>query len=268
VFALLTNDDVFLPVIQYFIERKGTASWQIKKDKICFHDLTYIYKGKATYFVNEQSFELNPGDIIYVPKGSIREAVTDPDDPVHSFAFNFNIAYPSVDDDPLPLDTVFNISEDPYFIKLLREYNIVWLERKDGFSLKASGLFMMILHYIYSRLPSQADKQAADLRIEKLKKYIVNHYHEKIDKETLASLVQLNTVYMGSLFRKKTGYTINEYTQRIRINKACDMLATGEYSVSETALKCGFEDIFYFSKVFKKIIGLSPSEWCKSLKQA
>lgn len=265
-FLMSKKSIVLLPDIHYFIERKASQSWKIKKDKIDFHDLTFIYKGRARYIVNGVSYDLKEGDLIYIPKGSTREASTDTDEKMHSFAFNFNILGPD-DFDVLPLPIAMTLPRDPYFIQLLREFNIVWLERKRSYKLKAVGLFLVILHHIYTWASTQNDPSpVVDNRIEKIKEYILENYHRKISKEELSDLVQLHPVYMGSLFRKLTSYTINEYTQRIRINKACDILSTGEYSVNETALRCGFDDIFYFSKVFKKITGLSPSIWGKTAK--
>ncbi|HZK34648.1 MAG TPA: AraC family transcriptional regulator [Bacillota bacterium] len=263
---MLTKNNVFLPDIHYFIKRKATPSWQIKKDRINFHDLTYIYRGKAIYFVDGVRYELKEGDVIYIPRGSTRQATTHPDEKMHSYAFNFDINSTDNDVDTLPLPIAMSMPKDPYFMQLLQEYNIVWLERKDGFKIRAVGLFLVILHHLYTRSsPQNEPMPAVDQRVERIKEYILNNYHRKITKEELSDLVQLHPVYMGSLFRKKAEYTINEYTQRIRINKACDMLSTDEYSVNETALRCGFDDIFYFSKVFKRITGFPPSAWSKSM---
>ncbi|MNG23858.1 HTH-type transcriptional activator RhaS [compost metagenome] len=55
------------------------------------------------------------------------------------------------------------------------------------------------------------------------------------------------------------GASVKEYINRMKINNAENILLSGEFSVKEAAYKCGFEDIYYFSKLFKKIKGFPPS---------
>jgi YesN/AraC family two-component response regulator len=73
----------------------------------------------------------------------------------------------------------------------------------------------------------------------------------------------LNPVYFGAYFKKKTGYTVNQYINNVRVNIAKKILLSGEYTVGEVANRCGFQDMFYFSKVFKQIEGVPPSHFVK-----
>jgi YesN/AraC family two-component response regulator len=77
--------------------------------------------------------------------------------------------------------------------------------------------------------------------------------------EDVAEILNLNPVYTGSYFKKRTGYSIKQYINHVRINQAKNLLASGDYTVTEVAQMCGYHDIFYFSKVFKQIEGVSPS---------
>ena len=75
--------------------------------------------------------------------------------------------------------------------------------------------------------------------------------------------MQLNPVYCGALFSQETGQTILQYTNRLRITKAKELLHFTNDSVSEIAAEVGIEDLYYFSRLFKKLVGMSPSEYRK-----
>ena len=89
--------------------------------------------------------------------------------------------------------------------------------------------------------------------------YISDHYSENITITEMAEMVGLHPVYFGKLFKQNTGLTFKEYVNRIRINNAEMMLSSGDFTVTETAERCGFSDIFYFSNLFKSLKGYPPS---------
>ena len=99
-----------------------------------------------------------------------------------------------------------------------------------------------------------------DPRIQKTIKYISEHYSENISVAKLAELVRLKPVYFGALFKQETSVTVNQYLAQIRINHAENMLCKGEYTVNETAERCGYNDVHYFRKQFKSILGYLPSQ--------
>ncbi len=102
-------------------------------------------------------------------------------------------------------------------------------------------------------------------RLALVQDYLFHHYAEPVSVPALASLVRLNPRYFGNWFSERTGMTVKEYVHRIRIRKATDLLATGGFNVAEAAYRSGFEDVFYFSKVFKRIAGHPPSDLIRSV---
>lgn len=249
-----------IPTIQYFVERKDTPSWSIGESVILYNDLTYIINGEATYIINGEKVILKQGDLIYIPKGSTRKAYTNPVNPIHCYAFNFDYEFIDGVHVDLPFWGKFNIQYDSELLALFRQFNNLWLEKESGYILKARGMFMIILHMLIKLQVVYKPLQYSDYKIEKVKSYILEHFTDKIYIGDLAELVKLHPAYLSTRFRNVTGYTIKGFTNNIRINKAYDLLSTNGYSVTDTAIICGFDDIFYFSKLFKKITGHTPSE--------
>lgn len=91
--------------------------------------------------------------------------------------------------------------------------------------------------------------------------YVEQHYHEPIKLEDVAEVVNLNPAYFSTLFAKKTGQNFAEYVTLFRLKKACDLLAHSDMNINEIADSLGFSDARYFSKLFRKKMGLKPTEY-------
>lgn len=257
----MLNDYIdIMPTIEYFNEIVSTSAWYLKESIIPFYDLTYVIDGSSTYVVDDEEIVLESGDVIYIPKGYKRKAYTDAENPMHCFAFNFQYSYLDGSFRELPFARKFHIGIDHHLIELMKTFKFVWLEKKSGYKLEVRGLFLLVLHHLMTRYLDQNNTSVHRKRINKIKKYILENFNTDIKMRELADLVHLHPGYLGKIFKDEVGYTITEFINRIRVGKACDLLATGE-TVSDTAYQCGFNDPFYFSKVFKTIKGFPPSEF-------
>lgn len=252
-------DDI-IPEMKYFICRYCTPNWQLDDFTNHFVDLTYILEGKATYIINGVPYEVGKGDLLCIPCGNQRQARVDQDDPMAAYASNFRLynlqaAEVSL---PFPLHSTIGIHDE--LISLYQELNFVWVQKKRGYTMKVRALFLNILHRLFSILYYEDSSIHTDARIHTVMDYMSKNYNLPLNVKQLASIVGLNPSYLGTLFRKQTGITVKEHINRIKMNSAENMLISGEFSITEVAQKCGFEDPFYFSKVFKKIKGYSPSK--------
>ncbi len=93
--------------------------------------------------------------------------------------------------------------------------------------------------------------------------WIDHHYAERITLSSLSSAVGVTPNYLCKIFKEYTGKTPTEYANALRIDRVCHELRWGQKNVTEAALSCGFNDISYFCKVFKKHKGLSAKAYLK-----
>ncbi len=252
-----------IPTINYVVDRKCTYNWRIPKSQIDFHDITFVYEGESTYMVDNVSYKLSKGDLIYIPKGSIRQAHCSDSRPMQCYAVNFNYEHIQMTGGALPLSSIRRIEDSSMLIRLFTDLNRRWLEKRPGYVLITRAILMMILYELMYDTFNHHSSLYRDKRIEKVKEQIVTNICSDYHVKDLAESVHLNANYLGTLFKKTTGYTIREYTNMIRIGKATDLLSTGEYAVGEVAEACGFKNLYYFSKVFKELKGIPPSKWVK-----
>lgn len=107
------------------------------------------------------------------------------------------------------------------------------------------------------------DNPPVNVAITSAKKYISNHYSEKLTLEKVAKYVYLNPIYFSICFKKETGMNFITYLNEYRISVAKELLKDNKYNISEISEMCGFSNSQYFAKSFKKYTGLQPNEYRK-----
>ncbi len=97
--------------------------------------------------------------------------------------------------------------------------------------------------------------------IAKAKKFIEEHHTEDLSLSQVAQAVHTSIFYFCKLFKKVTGINFTEYVSRTRAEKAKNLLLNPNLRVSEIAYEVGFQSLTHFNRVFKKIVGESPTEY-------
>lgn len=95
-------------------------------------------------------------------------------------------------------------------------------------------------------------------------RFIDDHYSENITIVQIAEHLGITRKYFSHIFHELVHISPQEYLINIRMQKACELLRNNKNSVTETAMAVGYSDPFHFSKMFKKRIGLSPSEFLQT----
>lgn len=163
------------------------------------------------------------------------------------------------------------------FNNLLNE--IVYLYENNQISLKQQidDLFVAISELIVQEQLS-IDNNFMNLKVVKhntkrelyksiieTKEYLNDNFKEKISLDIISRDVGVSKYYLHRLFREINGNTPLEYLKNIRLEKAKNKLQYSKDSIFEIAFKCGFDNSAYFSNVFKKHVGLSPTQFRKAL---
>ena len=112
-----------------------------------------------------------------------------------------------------------------------------------------------------SYIPKLTDNGYGGQLITKALEYIATHYTENLTQQSVADFVHLSKSYFSLLFKKQTDRNFIDYLIELRIREAKRLLAHNDSRVYDVAGAAGFKDVKYFSKVFKKVTGLSPIEY-------
>ena len=117
--------------------------------------------------------------------------------------------------------------------------------------------------------PAASPQIAMEVASGKKSKYVLratdyiarNFADADLSITTIAGELGVSEGHLSHIFKKETGFTVIAYLTRFRMQTASKLLSTGNYKIYEVAEKVGYRDVAYFSSTFKKLTGVSPSEY-------
>lgn len=226
--------------------------------------LVYVLSGSVEYKDKTQSFVAKRGNIIYLSENSSYECNII-DDTYSFIVINFIFKKDKneqFDSELFLLNTPFEL--DNKFIKLNQLWAVDTIENK----LKAKS----IVYDIYSKLCSISIKdylpnESKTKILEIGDSILENCYNSNLNIEKILEEYEISEVHFRRLFKKMYGSSPIKFVQNIRINKAKQLLIDENVSINKIALECGYDDPFYFSRIFKKVTGVTPSEYRKTSQQ-
>ena len=116
-------------------------------------------------------------------------------------------------------------------------------------------------NYAVSELPNT--EQCRHRIVAAAKKYLDKNYHHPVRLEDVANELEISSFYLSRIFSSQSDFSLFQYLTDVRINEAKKLLRENRYIINDIASMVGFESLGYFSKVFKKHVGCSPSQYGK-----
>ena len=250
--------------------------------------LFYVMSGKGGIEIGGVKYPLSAGSLVLFQSGTeyrwdvgdmklcivnfdytfVAESITKSSSPIASKDFNnsgFAPIYEFLDinclNNHIVLNGAFSIGEK---IKELTIENSI----KDAFSKEYTSSLLKNIILNIARIASETTntKTKNDAALAKgVIEYIQNHLTENINNEDIANYMNFNISYLNRVFKKYTKMTIHAFLLERRLELAMEKLKTETISVSEIALSSGFTDIPHFTKIFKKYVGKTPSEYRSSV---
>lgn len=214
-----------------------------------FFIIHYVKSGKGVVFINDTALEVSKGEAFVLCSGEMSKYVADEDEPweYYWFAFSGTLAEKFR---TLP-SPVFAVSEE-YFTSPVK----LAVEDKLTPEYAAAQLFLL-----YGELFSN-ESQSEQCIVKKTASYINLNYMDNLSVDMLSEMVCLNRRYLSRIFKQQMGVSIMPYILQKRCDKAKEFLESG-YNVCKTATMVGYGDPYTFSKMFKKVVGCSPSAFRK-----
>ncbi|WP_110931879.1 response regulator transcription factor [Paenibacillus bouchesdurhonensis] len=127
------------------------------------------------------------------------------------------------------------------------------------------GIMLHFLQDLKNILP-RSDQQQSPI-LQQIYAYVHENYANEISLSEMADKLHLNYSYLSSYFKQRTNENLTSYINRVRTDKAKELLLDYKLSVSEISRLTGFSDHNYFSKVFKKMTGMTPVEYRNQISQ-
>lgn len=230
------------------------------------HILIYCIDGKGSITLKKETYTIQAGDCFLLPRKWAHEYAADESDPWTIYWAHFQgtsadsivqtairewkenkISLPHSPERILLFERIYEQLQRGY-----REENLVW-SNMNFWSFLSSCIYPTITN------PGKVKQQhdAIDLAIDFMNK----HLHQMLTLQQMAQSVNLSQSHFSYLFKTNTGFSPIEYFNHLKVQKACQYLLFTQLRIKEVATSVGMEDPYYFSRMFTRVMGLSPNQY-------
>ncbi|NSW90901.1 MAG: helix-turn-helix transcriptional regulator [Firmicutes bacterium] len=236
-----------------------------------YNKFYFICNGEGWLKIGEQEFYPKPGQLFFMPAGVKQSYSTISNNTFVKYWCHFTAKIGDVNlynfiRVPFFIDVINKKEVEKLFLKLIEFY-----ERGEIASyLYAQSVLIEIFAYYIENIPKENLCFSPSLPIEKLNhvlRYIENNISCDLTIEQLAKMASFHPNYFIRFFKKHMGNSPINYINRIRMEKAKDLLIIKDMNITEIAYAIGFNDVYHFSKAFKKYTGFSPTEFRNIVKK-
>lgn len=239
----------------------------------CHEDIAevlLILEGRGDYTVDLRRYQVAAGDVILCSSGALHDEFPRAGEPYRTLCIGIGaLALPG-----LPAGCLIESRFSPVFRRpeqfddlrqMFCQIDRYAAEREDGYQRLCQYLMLASLELIrrMARGREAAPEAPEEAIFRQVARYIDRHYAEDVSIERLVRAFYISPYHLSHMFKQKTGYTVKQYLLRRRLGEAQIRLASTQDSVQTIAEELGFEDASYFSRIFSKYIGLTPTEYRK-----
>lgn len=248
--------------IGYYQHARGH---RMQRDQHDDYLLIYCIEGRGRIETDGRNRRIGPGDLVLLPRGRSHRYETDAQKPWTIYWVHF--------DGPRADDFIAALEPDPQspliplgiHSRLVADFEALIDARQASHNLSAfvhcANQLRQLLTHIALLRPI-AKRQADDsLDLEKVHSLMQARLHEQLDVETLAAAVSLSKYHFIKKYKALTGTTPINHFIHLKIERACHLLDVTTKGVNEVAWAVGYEDAYYFSRIFKKSMGISPTQY-------
>ena len=235
-------------------------------------ELTYVDKGSMYNVIGEtKEYSLRQGELMLFAPGQRHRQYADEHVSVCYMTVTFDM---QLGETELLSDTVF---QSDYEIKNLLEKI---MQEKEAQRIYSYDLILCYLKEILirllraQRLEHIIHKTDTEIKhtiesdiIVDVMQYVRNHLDKKLTVSEIAKMIPVSSSYLSTLFRKNTGKHLVEYISAEKMKRAKEYIREGKYTFTQISEMLGFNSIHYFSKLFKKQFGITPSEYSNAIKK-
>lgn len=275
------HGDSMLPIALYQVMHKSPGiilphHWHTEFEFI------YLATGQAVFSIDAEAILVQAGECVFVNSGQIHSGVSQSDQVLYySLVFSHELLTNSFDTcqklfnevitNKLELFSHFKpkipdhgevISELKAIIHELTEKNTAY---ELALKSKLYSIFCSLIRKnLYTPTPQTKKYSIRSKKYELLKNilgYISQNYNKKISLNDISENVNLTPQYLCRFFKEMTGYTFSGYINHYRIETSCTLLKVSSLSITDIALECGFENVSYFNRVFKRQAGCTPTQF-------
>ena len=243
------------------------------------YEIIRVLEGELLLILDEQELLISKGSAVFIPAGSVHEGKPQNNCIYECVVFDMNMLLNKSDSCNKIIYKITNhevelqMNFSNFCDNIHKILNILFgamISKNLGYELIVQGALYQFLGEIfdkkyYSDTPSQSPRDLK--RIVQLKQaleFIESSYSNQVSLQEISNSVNMSPKYFCRFFQEMTHRTPFDYLNYYRIERACYQLLTSNQTITEVAYSCGFNDLSYFIKTFKKYKGITPKKYLMS----
>mgnify|MGYP002352924969 CR=1 FL=1 len=259
--GLQTPYDLCIGSVLSVAHIQTTKNW--RQDNLMYTDrwvISYTLSGVCHYRWGNRNHTIRTGDVLLFGPGFFRSAQSSDTEPWEFIVIKVGLTDLNPEAEnmlrALPVhlpNAVKKLGE------LIQKCESIWCKKRSGYIVRCKGIIYEILFLLLREAENRSLNVKASLRIAPAMDLLEQNMRLNYSTETLAEASGLSVSHFRTLFRHVTGFSPVQYQNYLSMARAKDLLLSGNISVSEAANMIGIGDIYYFSRMFKQYMGVSPS---------
>ncbi len=231
----------------------------------------YIHSGKGIFQIGDTIHHLEAGNGFLICPDIVTFYQADAKEPWHYSWVGFHglkaetyLAEAGLTEK----NPIFKYTEDDFIENCFYEMAEAYYLKHGGDVKRLAYLYLFLYKLIQKNakdLYYSTKESRNDAYVNEALQFIEMNYSRKFTIDMLANFVGLNRSYLNSIFKEELGKNLQQYLIEFRILKACELLESDSLSIGDVSRSVGYSDQLLFSKVFKRIRGISPSEYKKNI---
>lgn len=242
-----------------------------------FYEFCILLEPNAVHLLEGTRYNIKCFDIVGIRPNILHRTYYPEGDPCQRIIIHFNI--PQNDEHTMPeLRKIFTLfdCDVPIFRfspdinkELYRPLNDIYNLGKTSGNIKDFRIhlkFMEFLSILYSHIgdniyTNDSPKSNIEGKVYSITSYIHSHYSNELSLDAIASMFCISNYYLSHQFKDVTGFTLTDYIHMTRIRNVQTLLLTTDTPITDIASACGFQSFSQFNRVFRKLVGTSPSKY-------
>lgn len=229
-------------------------------------EILYVTKGQCEVSTNGIKYNISSGDFFIINSNLVHNIQALPSVEYHCLIIDSDfLSYNSVPIDKITYQSVIQSERlQTLFFEIidLIDSNSDFIEAEKKYVILRLMLYLSKHYSAINQISSISPNENIKLALS----YINSHINKKISIEDILQEIGLSRYYFFHLFKQNIGMSPIQYINMMRCTQAQKLLSRNEQPIHDIAIQCGFESVSYFSKTFKKYVGLLPSEYLKKHK--
>ncbi len=225
--------------------------------------LIYCTGGRGALNYDGKQYPVSGGDLILLPKDHAHTYRANRDQPwtIYWLHYNGRLAEALFDHIQMP-GPLFHIGIQP---RVVRVFDGLAELRRSAYQLaefiQGCHQLQALLSYVALLVRQNRPQSGKGLDWERLRATMQQHVHGQLNLDKLAASANLSKYHFTKKFKSWSGQSPIQYFINMKVQRACYLLDSTGMSVKQVAAAVGYDDPYYFSRLFKKVIGLSPSDY-------